>query len=69
MTSAETRNNSMLLLAIIANSGSLKRADHPNGSVWLNLFVLNIFTALKGTHFYVFIMRLFRLKYAKLFMA
>ena len=39
-----------LLLPI--HSGSLKRIGYPNRSVWPTLFLLNVFTALKGTHFY-----------------
>ena len=35
-------------------SGSLKRFGYPR-QVWPTLFLLNVFTALKGTHFYIFI--------------
>ena len=37
-------------LSLPVHSGSLKRIDYPKQSC---LFLLNVFTALKGTHFYI----------------
>ena len=45
-------------LSLPVHSGSLKRIDYRNirnRSVWHTLFLLNVFTALKGTHLYIFI--------------
>ena len=53
---AEARNNIMVFwLLFPVYSGSLKTIDYPKRSVWTTLFLLNVFTVLKGTHFYIFI--------------
>ena len=41
------------LLSLPVYSGSLKRIDYPKQIVWPTLFLLNVFTALKGTIFYI----------------
>ena len=40
-------------LSLPAHSGSLKRIDYPKQICQTNPFLLNVFTALKGIHFYI----------------
>ena len=40
-------------LSLPVHSGSLKRIDYPKQICLATLFLLNVFIALKGTHFYI----------------
>ena len=51
---AETRNYSNFLAFMPVYSGSLKRIDYPKQICLAHPFLLNVFTALKGTHLYIF---------------
>ena len=42
-----------LWLSLPVHSGSLKRIDYPKQICLATLFLLKVFTALKGTHFYI----------------
>ena len=53
---AEARNNSMVFwLLLSVYSGSLKRIDYPKQICLAHSVSFECFTALKGTHFYIFI--------------
>ena len=55
----ETRNYSMLSLAFITSSFRVTEGNLIFETVQFGpLSLLNVFTALKGTHFYVFIVRI-----------
>ena len=55
---AEAQNYSMVYsLLLSVHSGSLKRIDYRKQICLAHpFFLLSVFTALKGTHFYIFIL-------------